>query len=181
MAGADEEVPEMKARIKRAGIDAPLLAVIIELPFQIAVGTGTHAQPRYHWRKSPGIGNKGNAGKACGGGQDVARAVHDCATKSGIGKILHFDFPTHKFICARGCTRSIGSYSLDAAGGRATCCLIVAFRTLPPGKQPLQQADLNFIGVAENVSEVKANNGTEILHSVGVAIDHSWLNGVLNF
>ena len=44
MAGPDEEVSKMKAGIKRAGIDPAFLAVIVELPFQITVAAGAHAQ-----------------------------------------------------------------------------------------------------------------------------------------
>src|SRR6476646_5678090 len=51
---------------------------------------------------------------------------------------------------------------------------------LPFDKESLQQAELDFIRVAENVSEVKPNDGTKVLHAVGVAIDKPRLYGVLD-
>src|SRR6478752_3873424 len=58
VAGAHEEVAEMEAGIERAGVDAAFLAVIVELPFQVAVGAGAYAEVRNHGREAPGIGQK---------------------------------------------------------------------------------------------------------------------------
>src|SRR5438445_10434074 len=151
MAGADEKVAEMKPGVKRAGIDAALLGVIVELPFQIAVAAGAHTQPRDYRRKSARFSNKGNAGKIYGRGEDVARSVHNCAAESWVDKILHFDFPAHKIIRSRRCTGSSRRNSLRGGSGSAARGFLVAAGPLPLGKKPLQKAEFNFIGVAENV------------------------------
>src|SRR4051812_12864843 len=96
MAGADKEVSEMEAGIKRAGIDAALLAVIVKLPFQITVSAGAQTQLRDHRRKPARIGNKSYSGEIGGGRKYVLVSRHKSPAKSGDGKVTHLDIPAYK-------------------------------------------------------------------------------------
>src|SRR6185437_13224217 len=109
VAGPDEVVAKVISGIQSAGVDSALLSVIVELPFQITIGTGAYTKARNHWRKSPGIGDESNSGEAVSSGEDVACAGLDRAAESGIGKIFHFDVPGNKLVCTSGHAGSGGN------------------------------------------------------------------------
>src|SRR5215831_3881121 len=101
VAGLDKKgAAEMHSRVKRAGVDASLLGVVIKLPVQAAGAAGAHAQPGNNGSEAPRIGQKGDAGEVYRRGQDVPRPIDDGAAKIGVQEILLLHLPAQKLIRA---------------------------------------------------------------------------------
>src|SRR5947209_15645016 len=144
MTGADKKIAKVKARINGAGVDAALLGVIVELPFQVAIAGSSYAEARNHWREAPRLSKEGDPGEIGCGGEDIARAVDDCATKVRVGEVLHLYFPGDELVRASGhawahrriCRR------------RTRARLVIAPCMLALEKKPVEQPKFNFVGIA---------------------------------
>src|ERR1051326_4776579 len=119
---------------------------------------------------------KGDPGEIGGCGKYVACAVDNRSSEVWIGKVLHLHFPGNELIGAgrnAGCCRS--TRRLVRRGRLVTAACVLTLE-----EEAVQQPKFNFVGVAEDVTHVKADDPGKILNAVGVAIGQARLNRMLD-
>src|SRR5213078_4374354 len=99
--------------------------------------------------------------------------------KIRIKKILRFYFPGNEFVGSRESTvggrrlRLDGLAILSRRLGHTVLVFTLQIKTL-------SQADLNLIGITQNVAVVKADDLRKVAYAIGVAIYNARLDGMFH-
>src|SRR5258705_9661930 len=140
----------------------------------------------------PRLGEKSDPGKIRRGSENITTSVHQRSSEVGIEKIFLRDLPPHYLaglwsgVAVRP-LRDIGAFprehlltrSTDPQGSHTLFFAILRLLRSSLGVQTMDNAVLHLVGVAENVTRVKAQNTGEVVYPGDVAISRVRLNHVL--
>ena len=169
--------------------------VVVEVPLDVHLLRGAHAQARQDGRDVARAGEEGDARIVERGIQHGARAGGDGAAEGRIEEVLLRDAPADPLAVAadfRGCVVSAGGLAgvgslvglarggqhlgrVDGGSGGAAGGVVVT-----PQEEPLGDAVLQLVGVAGDVDLVEAEHVGEVADAVGEAVGNLGLDGVLD-
>src|SRR5215468_10646444 len=119
-------------------------------------------------------GQERDAGKVSRGSEHVAPVVDYGPAKIGIDEILLLDLPGQELVGTR--RRAVSRFVVRSLAFSFALAVVGS----PLEIEMLDEAELSFVGVAEYVAKIKANDRVEILDTVGIAINHAWLDHVFD-